>query len=90
MNWKIIETVGSLIGSIAGYNTASTIIEAFIPATASAFKKSSMLLGATLIGSIVGGKCMEEANKQIKDIKYYYECIEEFIDEVTKEKAEEQ
>lgn len=79
MNWKIIETVGSLIGSIAGYNTASTIIKAFIPATASAFKKGSMLLGATLIGSIVGGKCMEEANKQIKDIKYYFESFERLI-----------
>ena len=73
MNWKIIETVGSIVGSIAGYQTAATIIEAFIPATASVFKKSSMMIGATLIGSIIGGKCMEEANAQIRSIKYFYE-----------------
>ena len=76
MNWKIIETVGSIVGSIAGYQTAATIIEAFIPATASVFRKSSMLIGATLIGSIVGGKCMEEANAQIRSIKYFYEHID--------------
>ena len=76
MNWKIIETVGSIVGSIAGYRTAATIIEAFIPATASVFKKSSMLIGATLIGSIVGGKCMEEANDQIRSIKYFYEHVD--------------
>ena len=76
MNWKVIEAVGSIVGSIAGYETASTIIGAFIPATASVFKKSSMLIGATLIGSIVGGKCMEEANDQIRSIKYFYERID--------------
>ena len=73
MNWKIIEVVGSVVGSIAGYQTAATIVEAFIPATASVFRKSSMLIGATLIGSIIGGKCMEEANNQIQSIKYFYE-----------------
>ena len=76
MNWKIIEAVGSIVGSIAGYETASTIIGAFIPATASVFRKSSMLIGATLIGSIVGGKCMEEANAQIRSIKYFYEHVD--------------
>ena len=73
MNWKVIEALGSIIGSIVGYETASKIIVAFIPATASVFKKSSMLIGATLIGSIIGGKCMEEANAQIRSIKYFYE-----------------
>ena len=73
MNWKVIEAVGSIVGSIAGYETASTIIGAFIPATASVFKKSSMLIGATLIGSIVGGKCMEEAGEQIRAIQRFYE-----------------
>lgn len=76
MNWKVIEAVGSIIGSIAGYQTAATIIEAFIPATASVFKKSSMLIGATLIGSIVGGKCMEEAGDQIRAIHSLYERID--------------
>lgn len=76
MNWKIIEAVGGIVGSIAGYQTAATIIEAFIPATASVFKKSSMLIGATLIGSIIGGKCMEEANAQIRSIKDFYEHID--------------
>ena len=76
MNWKSIETVGSIVGSIAGYQTAATIIEAFIPATASVFKKSSMLIGATLIGSIVGGKCMDEAYDQIRSIKYFYEHVD--------------
>lgn len=76
MNWKIIETVGSIVGSIAGYQTAATIIEAFIPATASVFKKSSMLIGATLIGSIIGGKCMEEAGDQIRAIHRLYERID--------------
>ena len=73
MNWKVIEAAGSFVGSVAGYETAVTIIETFIPATASVFKKSSMLIGATLIGSIIGGKCMEEANAQIRSIKYFYE-----------------
>ena len=76
MNWKIIEAVGGIVGSIAGYQTAATIIEAFIPATASVFKKSSMLIGATLIGSIIGGKCMEEANDQIRSIHNLYERID--------------
>ena len=76
MNWKVIEAVGSIIGSMAGYETASTIIGAFIPATASVFKKSSMLIGATLIGSIVGGKCMEEAGNQIREIRSLYERID--------------
>lgn len=76
MNWKVIEYVGSFVGSVAGYETASTIIEAFIPATASVFKKSSMLIGATLIGSIVGGKCMEEAGKKIREIQRFYEHID--------------
>ena len=76
MNWKVIEAVGSFVGSVAGYETAVTIIETFIPATASVFKKSSMLIGATLIGSIIGGKCMEEANAQIRSIKYFYEHID--------------
>ena len=76
MNWKVIEAVGSIVGSIAGYETASTIIGAFIPATASVFKKSSMLIGATLIGSIVGGKCMEEAGEQIRAIHRFYERVD--------------
>ena len=76
MNWKVIEAVGSIIGSIAGYETTSTIIEAFIPATASVFRKSSMLIGATLIGSIVGGKCMEKAGDQIREIHSLYERID--------------
>ena len=76
MNWKVIEAVGSIVGSIAGYETASTIIGTFIPATASVFKKSSMLIGATLIGSIVGGKCMEEAGNQIRAIHNLYERID--------------
>ena len=76
MNWKVIEAVGSIVGSIAGYETASTIIGAFIPATASVFKKSSMLIGATLIGSIVGGKCMEEAGEQIRAIQHFYERVD--------------
>lgn len=76
MNWKVIEAVGSFVGSIAGYETASTIIGAFIPATASVFKKSSMLIGATLIGSIVGGKCMEEAGEQIRAIHRFYDRID--------------
>ena len=76
MNWKVIEAVGSIVGSIAGYETASTIIGAFIPATASLFRKSSMLIGATLIGSIVGGKCMEEAGNQIRAIHNLYERID--------------
>lgn len=76
MNWKVIEAVGSIVGSIAGYETASTIIGAFIPATASVFKKSSMLIGATLIGSIVGGKCMEEAGEQIRAIHRFYDRID--------------
>lgn len=76
MNWKVIEKVGSFVGSVAGYETAATIIEAFIPATASVFKKSSMLIGATLIGSIVGGKCMEEAGYKIREIQCFYEHID--------------
>ena len=76
MNWKVIEAVGIIVGSIAGYETASTIIGAFIPATASVFKKSSMLIGATLIGSIVGGKCMEEAGEQIRAIHRFYERVD--------------
>ena len=35
-----------------------------------------MLIGATLIGSIIGGKCMEEANDQIRSIKYFCEHID--------------
>ena len=76
MNWKVIEAVGSIVVSIAGYETASTIIGAFIPATASVFRKSYMLIGATLIGSIVGGKCMEEAGNQIRAIHNLYERID--------------
>ena len=76
MYWKVVEAVGSIVGSIAGYETASTIIGAFIPATASVFRKSSMLIGATLIGSIVGGKCMEEAGNQIRAIHNLYERID--------------
>ena len=76
MNWKVIEAVGSIVGSIAGYETAATIIGAFIPATASVFRKSSMLIGATLIGSMVGGKCMDEANDQIRSIKDFCEHID--------------
>ena len=87
MNWKIIETVGSIVGSIAGYQTAATIIEAFIPATASVFKKSSMLIGATLIGSIVGGKCMEEAGDQIRAIHRFYERVD--FDKLFSKKAKE-
>lgn len=76
MNWKVIEAVGSIVGSIAGYETATTIIEASIPATASVFRKSSMLIGATLIGSIVGGKCMDEAGCMIRTIHHLYEHID--------------
>ena len=76
MNWKVIEAVGSIVGSIAGYETAATIIGVFIPATASVFKKSSMLIGATLIGSIVGGKCMEEAGEQIRAIHRFYDRVD--------------
>ena len=76
MNWKVIEAVGSIVGSVAGYETAVTIIETFIPATASVFKKSSMLIGATLIGSIIGGKCMEEAKHKIQSIKHVYDHID--------------
>ncbi len=87
MNWKVIEAVGSIVGSIAGYETASTIIGAFIPATASVFKKSSMLIGATLIGSIVGGKCMEEAGEQIRAIHRFYEHVD--FDKLFSKKAKE-
>ena len=79
MNWTIIETVGSLIGSIAGYSTATSIIKAFIPSTASIFKKTSMLIGATLIGSFIGGKCAEEAKKTVKEAKELYNSIDDLM-----------
>ena len=49
MNWKVIEAVGSIVGSIAGYETAATIIGALIKSNESLFSNSYMLIVANLI-----------------------------------------